>query len=96
MPKLGGKCRFITLLSNQKNSAIEIYYCPVSYPKRDRKTKEVDRLRDEAQTEGVLIQGSTDSPPLGYWAYLRDPDGHTLEISYGQEISTAVKKFGSN
>ena len=23
---------------------------------------------------------------LNYWAFLRDPDGHTLELSHGQEV----------
>jgi hypothetical protein len=23
---------------------------------------------------------------VGTWAFLRDPDGHTLELSFGQEI----------
>ena len=29
-------------------------------------------------------------PPVGYWAYIVDPDGHNLEISYGQEVGLAV------
>jgi hypothetical protein len=28
---------------------------------------------------------------VGYWALLRDPDGHTLEISFGQELRLAVE-----
>ena len=31
-----------------------------------------------------------DGPPVGYWAYVVDPDGHNLEISYGQEVGLAV------
>jgi hypothetical protein len=31
-------------------------------------------------------------PPVGYWAFLRDPDGHTLEISFGQEVGVTVEK----
>jgi catechol 2,3-dioxygenase-like lactoylglutathione lyase family enzyme len=30
--------------------------------------------------------------PIGYWAFLRDPDGHTLELSYGQEIGFTVQE----
>jgi hypothetical protein len=29
---------------------------------------------------------------VGYWAFLSDPDGHTLEISHGQEVGFAVKE----
>jgi catechol 2,3-dioxygenase-like lactoylglutathione lyase family enzyme len=47
----------------------------------------MDSLCVMAQQEGVLIQEQKDSGyPIGYWAFLRDPDGHTLELSYGQEI----------
>jgi catechol 2,3-dioxygenase-like lactoylglutathione lyase family enzyme len=46
---------------------------------------EVDRLTSEAEREGCLRRGPIDSGfPLGYWAFLIDPDGHQLELSYGQ------------
>lgn len=48
--------------------------------------EEIDRLCHEAKIDGVLIRGLNSSPPpVSYWAYLRDLDGHTLEISYGQK-----------
>jgi catechol 2,3-dioxygenase-like lactoylglutathione lyase family enzyme len=51
----------------------------------------VDELCEKARAEGVLIQGPTDSgPPVGYWAFLRDPDGHTLELAHGQEVALTV------
>jgi catechol 2,3-dioxygenase-like lactoylglutathione lyase family enzyme len=54
--------------------------------------EEVDRLCHQAQKEGILLKGPIDSPPpVGYWAYIRDPDGHTLEISYGQDIESVMK-----
>lgn len=57
-----------------------------------RSRQEVDELCAKAKSEGVLIQGPTDSGyPVGYWAFLRDPDGHTLEVSYGQEIGLTVE-----
>ena len=44
-----------------------------------------------AADEDVLIGGPDDAgPPVGYWAFLRDPDGHTLELSYGQEVGLTV------
>lgn len=52
---------------------------------------EVERLSERARSEGCLISGPEDyGPPVGYWAFLRDPDGHTLEISFGQEVALAV------
>lgn len=59
--------------------------------------EEVDRLCDLAREEGRLISGPTDSGyPVGYWAFIRDPDGHSLEISYGQEVGLTVEKSLEN
>jgi catechol 2,3-dioxygenase-like lactoylglutathione lyase family enzyme len=56
---------------------------------------EVDRLCAQAEDEGCLIGGPNDSgPPVGYWAFLRDPDGHTLELAHGQEVALAVAASG--
>jgi catechol 2,3-dioxygenase-like lactoylglutathione lyase family enzyme len=64
-----------------------IAHLGVGCPSRER----VDELCSRAREEGVLLQGPTDSgAPVGYWAFLRDPDGHTLELSYGQEVGLAV------
>ncbi len=53
---------------------------------------EVDRLCAEASDEGRLVAGPLDyGPPVGYWAFFRDPDGHTLEVSHGQEVGLAVE-----
>lgn len=50
-------------------------------------------LCDKARQEGILVEEPKDSGyPVGYWAFLRDPDGHTLELSYGQEIGLTVEK----
>jgi catechol 2,3-dioxygenase-like lactoylglutathione lyase family enzyme len=54
----------------------------------------MDNLCEKAKHEGVLLQEPKDSGyPIGYWAFLRDPDGHTLELSYGQEIGLQVEKI---
>lgn len=54
---------------------------------------EVDRLCDEARVEGRLRRPPHDSgPPVGYWAFIADPDGHTLELTYGQEVGLAVHR----
>ena len=58
---------------------------------------EVDTLAAEAEKLGILIDGPNDSgPPVGYWFYMRDPDGHTLEISCGQEVGTTATPPQSN
>jgi catechol 2,3-dioxygenase-like lactoylglutathione lyase family enzyme len=58
--------------------------------------EEVDRLCTQAAGEGCLIGGPNDyGPPVGYWAFLRDPDGHTLEVSHGQEVGLAVARSRS-
>ncbi len=55
---------------------------------------EFQRLCDCARQEQVLTDGPTDSgPPVGHWAFLRDPDGHTVELSYGQNVEWAVEKY---
>jgi catechol 2,3-dioxygenase-like lactoylglutathione lyase family enzyme len=52
---------------------------------------DVDRLAGEARAEGRNVWGPTDSPPpVGYWVLITDPDGHTLELSHGQEVALAV------
>lgn len=54
-------------------------------------TDEVDRLCALASDQGILLLGPTESgPPVGYWALLRDPDGHNLEVSYGQQVALTV------
>ena len=56
-----------------------------------RSRAEVDRLCAEAKADDRLRSGPTESgPPVGYWAFIADPDGNTLEVSYGQEIHAAV------
>jgi len=52
---------------------------------------DVDRLVAAALAEGRTVMGPIDSgPPVGYWAYIVDPDGHNLEISFGQEVGLTV------
>ena len=54
--------------------------------------EEVDRLCENARDDQCLIAGPMNyGPPVGYWAFIRDPDGHTLEISFGQEVGLTVE-----
>jgi len=55
----------------------------------------MDALCDAARQAEALIQEPKDSGyPIGYWAFLRDPDGHTLELSHGQEIGLTIDRVG--
>lgn len=56
---------------------------------------EVERRCAAARTEGRDVMGPTDSGyPVGYWGFIVDPDGHNLELSYGQEVALAVERDG--
>jgi catechol 2,3-dioxygenase-like lactoylglutathione lyase family enzyme len=53
--------------------------------------EDVDRLCAEARTQGCWRSGPIDSGyPVGYWAFLADPDGNTLELSHGQEVALTL------
>ncbi len=59
--------------------------------------EEIDLLAEEAENEDCLIGGPMDSgPPVGYWAFFRDPDGNTLELSHGQHVNSAVAGKGGD
>jgi catechol 2,3-dioxygenase-like lactoylglutathione lyase family enzyme len=52
----------------------------------------VDALLADARAEGRDVLGPFDSgPPVGYWGFVVDPDGHNLELSYGQEVGVTVE-----
>lgn len=54
--------------------------------------QEVDRLCELALREGCLARAAEQmGPPVGYWALIRDPDGHTLEIAHGQDLAGIVE-----
>jgi catechol 2,3-dioxygenase-like lactoylglutathione lyase family enzyme len=54
--------------------------------------EEVDQLSALAKEEGCLRVAPRDlGPPIGYIAHLADPDGHDLELSYGQEVAYTVE-----
>jgi len=53
--------------------------------------RDVDKLCDLARVEGVLVREPEDAGyPVGYVAMVQDPTGHTVELSYGQEVGLAV------
>jgi catechol 2,3-dioxygenase-like lactoylglutathione lyase family enzyme len=53
--------------------------------------REVDAHCASARTAGLEVLGPfDDGPPVGYWAIIPDPDGHNLELSFGQEVGQTV------
>lgn len=52
----------------------------------------VDRFAETAKQEGCFRDGPFGAvgEPAGYFVILDDPDGHTLELSFGQDVSIAV------
>jgi catechol 2,3-dioxygenase-like lactoylglutathione lyase family enzyme len=52
---------------------------------------EVDRRLAAAESEGLVTFGPHDSgPPAGYYGIVVDPDGHNLEVAFGQEVAFTV------
>ena len=59
--------------------------------------QQVDQLCERARALGCLALEPKDSGrPVGYWALLRDPDGHNLELSHGQDVGTQVERARSS
>lgn len=53
----------------------------------------VDQLCAQARHEGCLLRGPEDAGyPVGYWAFIADPNGHTLELACGQEVALKVEQ----
>ena len=68
-----------------------VHHLGVGVPGRD----DLERLVARAADEGVLVEGPADlGPPVGLYAILRDPDGHQLELSHGQEVGLTVAGSG--
>ena len=56
-----------------------------------RSRSDVDERAGRAAADGALVLAPRDEgPPVGYWALLRDPDGHNVELSFGQEVGLTV------
>jgi len=53
----------------------------------------VDEIARRAYAEGRLSTEPIDcGPPVGYLCMVRDPDGHTVEFAYGQEVGLTVDR----
>ena len=59
--------------------------------------EELDEHCARARSAGCLRREPSDyGGPAGYLAFIADPDGHTLELSYGQETGLAVEEAGGS
>jgi len=48
---------------------------------------EVDRIAERARQQNILAQGPLDAGGVvGYFAMVRDPDGHIVEFTFGQPL----------
>jgi catechol 2,3-dioxygenase-like lactoylglutathione lyase family enzyme len=58
--------------------------------------EEVLNQAAEAERRGSLrSRPRDDGPPVGCWTYIADPDGNTLELSFGQEIAFTTESLGT-
>jgi catechol 2,3-dioxygenase-like lactoylglutathione lyase family enzyme len=49
--------------------------------------EEVDRIAEQARQQNILIEPPTDvGGVVGYFAMIRDPDGHLIEFTFGQPL----------
>lgn len=49
--------------------------------------EELDRKTEMASAEGVLRKAPEElGDPVGYYVFFADPDGNTLELSFGQRV----------
>lgn len=77
------------------DAALGGVFCHVGVGVAER--SDVDRLCATAHDDGRTVLGPIDSGrPVGYWAYIVDPDGHNLEISYGQEVGLTVEQHAQS
>jgi catechol 2,3-dioxygenase-like lactoylglutathione lyase family enzyme len=54
---------------------------------------DVDRRLSDAAAAGHVVLGPLDDgPPVGYWGIIEDPDGHNLELAFGQEVAFTVDR----
>ncbi|MGX5871060.1 VOC family protein [Enterobacter cloacae] len=59
--------------------------------------EDIDQKTAMAIEEGVLRKAPEDlGDPVGYYVFFADPDGNTLELSYGQRVGlTAIRAEAS-
>lgn len=58
--------------------------------------EEIDQKVDMARSEGVLRKEPVQAgDPVGYFVFFADPDGNTLELSYGQRVGLEASGSGT-
>ena len=83
---------FVIVLS-ERSQVAHLLVPPAHLGVAGESRDEVERLCALARGEGRLINGPRDAgPPIGYLASMRDPDGHTLEVSFGQEVGLTIQQ----
>lgn len=83
----------IVLIEHDRSSGVLIGFSHLGIGCTSR--EEVDRRSQLARDEGRTVRGPFDSgSPVGYWAFITDPDGNNLELSHGQEVGIAVEEAG--
>ena len=88
---LSDKTRPFVLVLFETSDAITALTRPAHLGVGVASRAELDRLSTLAAAEDCLLSAPTDSgPPVGYWAVLRDPDGHALELAFGQEVGLTL------
>ena len=49
--------------------------------------EQVDLIAERAKSEGILTYPPEDSGGVvGYWTIIKDPDGHSVEFTFGQPL----------
>ena len=64
---------------------MDAFGCGATESRRSRPSRRA-RAADGHRVLGPYDEG----PPVGYWAIIVDPDGHNLELSFGQEVEFSV------
>lgn len=58
--------------------------------------EEIDQKVEMARSEGVLRKEPVQAgDPVGYFVFFADPDGNTLELSYGQRVGLEASGSGT-
>ena len=90
---LSDKTRPFVIVLSERSQVNHPLVAPAHLGVACESREEVDRLCALARGEGRLLNGPQDAgPPIGYLASIRDPDGHTLEVSFGQEVGLTVQQ----
>lgn len=85
---IGIDLNFVIVAFEGEKSPIQSEVKPLSHLGFSLDSKEeVDKIADKAKSEGILNYGPIFfDPVVGYICEILDPDGNSIEFSYGQEL----------